>query len=96
MDRLPPDSRAVTLPDRKKSGRSHALDRVVATWRSPGPAEIGSRVVEVDLMGRGFRRIAMAEQVLLDGRHADLAARDLGGEPLRQALELGRLSPQPW
>ena len=51
---------------------------------------IGMRVVKVDLMGCRFRYIAMAEKVLLDRRHTDLATRHLCGKPIRQPHQIGR------
>ena len=46
--------------------------------------------VEDNLVRRGGRGIAMAEQVLLNGRHARLATGHLSGEPFSQRLELPR------
>ena len=47
-------------------------------------------LVEDNLVRRGGRGIAMAEQMLLNGRHARLATGNLRGETFSQRLELPR------
>ena len=79
----------------KESGGSTALDRRCHLVFI-GKAAIGNRVVEVDLMGRRFRHMAMAKKVFLDHRHADFAARHLRGKPSASPSRSERLKPQPW